>query len=523
MRKKWSKSVLFLLLTVLMVSLFTGCGNSNQKEEERTPDVTESTTPDASTPAPSGSTDDKPDTSEAVNLTMYLINNSSDDIKLLEDELNTMLKKDINTTVKISLLTTDAYKLMLTSGEDFDLAYSADWLDYADNARKGAFKEITPEMLEKYAPMTANEGKERLNAGYVDGTLYGLPASLTNYYYNMFLIRGDLMKKYGISDIKSLDDLGVFLEAVKNNEKSIIPFNISKNEGWMLPAVLFGNSDLMAPGAPNSTSPIVLRKGDSSLKLHYTLDIPEVIDFMRTMKEWREKGFWAKNALANPVSLYDSFKNGKSAVAFTGTVDGANSTYFDFAKDNPDWDVRVFPAFFKGNVDAYSAAGNAMVIGAKSKNAERALMVLDLLRNDQKYNMLSKYGIEGKHYTLDAEGKISYPGPSFQGGIWGVSNDKFLKTPAITMPNYAELKADQKARFKANPLVDFTLNKKEISDVSANLANLFTQYGTPLFLGFVDDVDKAVETYRQKLKEAGVEKYMEAARTQIDEYVKNQK
>ncbi|BBH18810.1 ABC transporter substrate-binding protein [Paenibacillus baekrokdamisoli] len=521
MKRNFSKTVLCLIVTMLMVSIFSGCAKTDNKGAESTPSIT--ATPDASAPASAAPTDDKPDTSKAVNLTMYLLNDKSEDIQILEDELNKMLQQDINTTVKVSVLTSDAYKLMLTSGEDFDLAYSADWLDYADNARKGAFKEITPEMLKKYAPITASEEKAKLNAGIVDGTMYGLVAPLTNYYYNLFLVRGDLMKKYNIPDIKSLDDLGVFLDAVKKGEKSIIPFNLSKNEGWMLPAVLFGNSDLMAPGAPNSTSPIVIRKGDSSLKLNYSLDIPEVVDFMKTMKEWNQKGFWAKNALANPVSLYDSFKNGKSAVAFSGTVDGANTTYFDFAKEHPDWDVKVFPAFFKGNVDAYSAANSAMVIGAKSKNAERALMVLDLLRNNEKYNMLSKYGVEGKHYTLDAEGKISYPGPSFQGGIWGVSNDKFIKTPAVTMPNYADLINDEKTRFKANPLVDFTLNKKDISDVAANLANLFTQYGAPLFMGFVDDVDKAIETYKQKLQEAGVEKYMEATKTQVDEYLKNQK
>lgn len=519
MRKNISKSVLCLIASFLMVSLLAACGNTNNKGAE-SPPITSPTTTDTSSASPAPA-DDKPDTSKPVNLTMYLINNESEDIQILEDELNKMLQKDINTTVKISLLTNDAYKLMLTAGEDFDLAYSASWLSYADNARKGAFKEITPEMLNKYAPLTANEEKAKLSSGFVDGKMYGLPAPITNYYYNLLLVRGDLMKKYNVPDIKSLDDLSVYLDAVKKNEKSIIPFNLGKNDSWMLPAVFYGSNDMTAPGAANSTSPIQIRKEDSSLKLNYALDMPEVVQFLKTMKEWKEKGFWAKNALANPVSIGDSFKNGKSAVSFAGTIDGANATYFDFAKEHPDWDVRVFPAFFNGYVDAYSYAGNSMVIGAKSKNAERALMVLDLLRNNEKYNVLSKYGIEGMHYTLDNDGKISYPAQSFQGGIWGVSNDKFVKTPAVTMPNYAELINDQKSRYKANPLVDFTLNTKDISDVAANIANLYTQYGTPLFMGFVDDVDKAIETYKQKLKEAGVEKYVEATKTQMDEYLKN--
>jgi hypothetical protein len=65
------------------------------------------------------------------------------------------------------------------------------------------------------------------------------------------------------------------------------------------------------------------------------------------------------------------------------------------------------------------------------------------------------------------------------------------------------------------------LDTREISDINANIANLYIQYGMPLYLGFVDDVDEAIAIYKQKLDEVGLEEYIEAAKAQIKEYARN--
>lgn len=99
---------------------------------------------------------------------------------------------------------------------------------------------------------------------------------------------------------------------------------------------------------------------------------------------------------------------------------------------HPEWNVKVIDAMGDRPAILQSYIANGMGIFAKSKNVERALMFLDLLRNDQQYHDLMSYGIKGKHYDVTAEGKIkpladtaSYP---IDGNCnWGIRNDKLWK------------------------------------------------------------------------------------------------
>ncbi|NQX57893.1 DUF3502 domain-containing protein [Paenibacillus qinlingensis] len=517
MQRKWSRmgNVLISILAVAMIAVGCSKDTGGQTGSSANP------SPEAQSTAAAAP---GVDISKKVELSMYLPSDGTPDAKLIHEELNKLTLKDINATVKINFLSNDAYNLMLSSGEKFDLIFAANYMNFADNARRGAFKEITPAMLSTYAPISAKEAKDKVAGGFVGGKMFALPTLAASFNYSTYVVRGDLMKKYNVPDIKSLDDFGVYLDAVAKNEKNMIPFNMGKNDAWMLCSLYFGNNDLMAPGAPNCTSPIAINKNDASLKLQYTFDLPETTQFLKKMKQWKDNGYWSKNALSNTVGLNDSFKNGKNA-ALISSIPGGNNIYNEVSKNHPEWDVKVYPAFTKGSIDRYSYMAGGMAIGAKSENAERALMLLDLLRYNESYNMLTQYGVKGTHYTVDDKGVIKFPidnkYPPNAAGTWGWTNETYTKVFDGSFPNFAALTDDAKKRYKANPLVDFALNTKEINDVSTNLSNLFAQYAGPLYMGFIDDVDDGIKVYKENLKKAGVEKYMEVAQTQINEYLKN--
>ncbi|MDI4649824.1 ABC transporter substrate-binding protein [Cohnella hashimotonis] len=526
-RKRTNSGFILSSLLAAMI-IFTGCSNNAGSGSNASPGASASASPSAEasgtqSASPSAAAPSGPDISKKVELSMYLPSDGAPDAKLIHEELNKMTERDINATVKITFLSNDAYNLMLSSGEKFDLIFAANYMNYADNARRGAFKEITPEMLSTYAPQSAKEDKDKLAGGYVGGKMFAIPTLAASFNYSAYVVRGDLMKKYNVPDIKTIDDFGVYLDAVAKNEKSMIPYNMGKNDAWTLCALYFGNNNLMAPGAPNCTSPIALKKDDPSLQLLYTFDLPETTAFIKKMKQWKDAGYWSKNALSNTVSLNDSFKNGKNAALIT-SIPGANNIYNEVNKSHPEWDLRIYPAF-QGSIDRYSYMAGGMAIGAKSENAERALMLLDLLRYNEDYNMLTQYGFEGTHYTINDKGDIVFPAdskyPPNAAGTWGWTNETYTKVFDGSFPNYAELLADAKSRYVPNPLVDFTIDAKEISDVTTNLSNLFTQYAGPLYMGFTNDVDAGIQEYKDQLKKAGVERYKEAAQAQIDAYMKS--
>ena len=53
----------------------------------------------------------------------------------------------------------------------------------------------------------------------------------------------------------------------------------------------------------------------------------------------------------------------------------------------------------------------------------------------------------------------------------------------------------------------------------AAVGNVVTQYGVPIDLGMVDDVDSAIKQYRAKLTEAGFDKILEECTKQSKTYV----
>ena len=135
----------------------------------------------ASVSAPaSGAQAGKPDTSEAVTLTMYLIGDRPVDNDEVFAKINEKLKAEINATIDVKFMSWGEYEqkypLIFASGEDWDIIYTADWCFYNAQATKQGFWEITQEALETYAPMTAGSMYPR-SVGTGEGGRQGVHAA----------------------------------------------------------------------------------------------------------------------------------------------------------------------------------------------------------------------------------------------------------------------------------------------------------------------------------------------------------
>ena len=53
------------------------------------------------------------------------------------------------------------------------------------------------------------------------------------------------------------------------------------------------------------------------------------------------------------------------------------------------------------------------------------------------------------------------------------------------------------------------------------VGNVVTQYGVPIDLGMVDDVEAAVKEYRTKLSEAGLDKIIEKCKEQVADFLES--
>lgn len=456
----------------------------------------------------------------------YAIGDKPADMDKIMSLVNARLEKELGLKLEIKFVNNDKYGMLNTGGEYFDSLYVAEQANFWSDVTRDAFAEITREELEEYAPYLASLDKEILEAGTYGGKQYAIPSLTVNYNTNCWVARGDLMDKYGIEDIQGIDGMEKYLFAVAENEKDIIPYDACGTECYALLATMTVNEGWASPGPTNSTAPVQLSEeptDEKYLELFNVIDHPKTVEFSKRMKEWNKKGVWSRSALSNKTFSSDSFAGGRSAITWL-SLDDFIQTKQEYEKDNrKDWDIRAFYAY--GNYpNVYSRMINAVAISSASKNKENTLRVIDFILSDPECYRLLRYGIEGEHYSLpDGEHILEFDSENSMQNIgFGFVNDnigysQYYNDPEIyEMLN--EIKAKATARKDAMLVRGFTLDLSELSVYTSALNQIYQEYTLPRILGFVDNVDEAIKTEKQKLEEAGINEYREKLQAQFDKY-----
>lgn len=509
--KKYRKLVaLFLTLMILLTLCFAGCSPAQQHTSEA---KAPSTGTDAEKPTDAAPEDEA---LEPVKLIMYLLGDRTPDFDKVFDKINEKLSAEINATLEVKFLSwgewEQKYPLIFASGEDFDIIYSADWAMYNQQASKQGFYEITREALETYAPLTAASiYDDAWEQAKVDGKVYMLPMNYKELTAYVFFVRGDLMQKYGIASVETMDDIEHYLETIAQNEPSMIPLDIGSDYDNRMLYDLFwqkGTYDHLEKINPMQLMGYA-QQGDESVTIFNETEDPAFLSAVTKMQDWKNRGFWSKSAVVNTQTNVESFSAGKGAAALMN-INTAKGEYTTLMQTHPEWDVRVVDA--QGEVPAIvqSYLANGMCIFSKSKNPERSLMALDLLRNDEELHDLFSYGIEGEHYIDLGNGKIEltdknsdYP---YDGNCnWGIRNDAYWKSIEGGVPNYDELYEGWIKTAKAGQFSTFTFNNESVKNQVAAMNEIYNTDIKLLYLGFTEDPAQDIANVQAKLKAAGAE------------------
>jgi putative aldouronate transport system substrate-binding protein len=514
----------FLTIGLAATMLVAGCTSNSGNKEAASP------TPGASTNASTAPATFKPDTSKEVKLKMYLVGDPPKDLGIVYDEINKMMKRDINATVEPIFLSwgeyVQKYPLIFASGEDFDLVFSADWVKYGAQAIKGAYLELKPDMLNKYMPQTMKEmPKEAWEQAKIQDKIYMVPASTKEFSHSVVAVRGDLREKYNIPPIKTIEDFEKYLDAVAKNEPNLVPYDAASSE-YSISELLFSKE--FTPKYMISNSQVVVDLKDKSGKLIDLAQTPQYLDFAKKMVDWNKRGFWSKNAMVNKTPIKDSFLAGKSA-SMGGNVVNTGQAITTANQKHPEWKAEMYDLYNGKATFVNSYIGGGMSINANSKNPERALMALELLRNNEEYFNLTTYGIKGKHYDLTADKKIQSLGGADSGFKVDSASPFGWRTPLMVKPlvdepkEVAAIKAAWTKTAVTNPLINFVLDTTNVKNELAAIKTVSDQYQLPILFGAVSDPAEAVNTLNAKYKEAGIDKVKAEVQKQVDEYLKTHK
>jgi putative aldouronate transport system substrate-binding protein len=465
-----------------------------------------------------------------VELVMYSSGSSGADTEKVMAAFNEKLKEKCNTTINVTCLGWGNYKnqyqLILTTGEPADLMYVNPSL-YSLYAPDGAFLDVTDLFKQCMPTVYASFTEDQLAQAKVDGKLYMIPSYESNYSQNGIFYRVDLASKYGIGKIDSLESFEAYADAVSANEKGLRVIDGNPEQTlYQIFKAYYGFEAIAA----STTSPIMVKSNDD---IHSIIAYPfteEYVQWAKLMKSWAGKGYWSSNALSSTAGPWASIQAGTSAIT-QANADGAKNMMGYMASKLPQAQCAYWSfADLYGYSYVNPVIENGFAVPASSPNAERALRVLEVIKTDQELFDLWMYGIQGLHFSLTEEGNLVKPAAgvdpttvnnhSMSGAQYAMRFQSLMRSEAGVWEGYADLLSHLKSLETLNKFAAVSL---DYSDVQAELAavnQVVQQYGYPINVGIVDDVDAAIAEYRSQLKTAGIDRLLEAVAKQMEEYYK---
>lgn len=529
------RRVLGLLLSSVMLGtcILGGCGNSASSTEG-----TAGTAENAETDSAAAEGEEAAleyygnDISEAKELVVYVIGDEPVAADAVEEALNEKLQEKINTTIDISYIPmsdyTQKYSLLLASGENIDLIYTSTWAFYNEEATKGAFMEITDEILQQYMPQTyENQDSMAFEQAKIQGKCYMIPKN-SPYVNNAMpiLIRGDLREKYGIDKIDSVEKLEEYFTAVVENEEGMYAY-AAAGDGVEMSMNLFQSRNNLIPMSCGSGKYFgYFYDGEEVTPedVVWQYGTQEYLEYCNLMKSWADKGFWSKNAVSNTTSPLDAFQNGTSAAIFWN-LDTCESTKNVVDSEHPEWKAEMWNVT-PGVVHVKGVyTGDGFAVPAVSENQERALMVLDVLKNDKECYDICRYGIEGSTYnaTSDTTYTLGSDQANYTVGnaplSWGLKNDALERIQGEAGTTQSEIRQELMGDAISEVTSGFIFDDSNVKSELAAINEVCSQYVPLLELGLVDDVQGTLDELNSQCETAGLETLREEFISQFTEYL----
>ncbi|MDQ0060654.1 ABC transporter substrate-binding protein [Paenibacillus harenae] len=522
MQKKKSFMLLFAIIMVL-TTVLSACGSKNNENPGNSSETTNKPATDA-TEQPAG--DGKADTSEEVKIKMLLVGGKPIDYDLVFGELNKKLKEKANATVEAEFLDwsdwTQKYPLKFAANEDFDIAYTANWAFYSDQAIKGGFMELTDELIKANMPLSlAAMPAVAWEQSKVNGMQYMVPNNNPEVTDKAVLIREDLRKKHNLPEVNSPESFANYVKTIAANEKGINAYNAKAADGWKwheLDQILLEQQNEW--NLVDYSMPLAYKLDDATGKIFNVYDTPEFKALVTYYKDLADNNAWSKNVVSNKNDVWQDMKAGKTA-SYAHTLGTVAMNLAEMRREQPDVELAIADLTPDKKKIAAISTQNGFAIHATSKKAERSLMVIDLLQNDKEIHDLFMYGIAGTHYEAVGDDKFSATAgtPNYTGfSNWGANSPMNRKDAAYPVEADAIASAWQSKVYNFD-LETFVFNDANVKNEVANVGNVMLRYAIPLEYGLIKDVEKGVADLNAQLKAAGIDKLQAELQSQIDAFL----
>lgn len=435
----------------------------------------------------------------------------------LGDEFAKKMQEDLGLKVKLIYVPWDQYweqkDIMLAAKEPIDLYWDGlpDLATFVN--KKQAF--VLNDLIDKYGQdMLKVLPEKQLKGSSIDGKIYGIPTAYapSSGMYQLVCVRQDILEAVGMTELKTPEDLKTFAQKAKEKFPDMKgpadPIFKPLTRGFATEQLNWVASGDLAV------------YGETSNKVY---DYYETDAFKKVAQYNRD--MYNAGLYSDDLTIKYNERDSRMQTGLYLWVEGSlgkENEIIDSVKVNAP-DARLKSYILKPEEPRYVIAtgGEVLCIPQTAPNPEGAMKFLNWMYKSQDNYLFALYGVKDKDYKV-VDGRIERITKSDFFYEWMFRNENYqLFAPEIDQAYIDEYKSwdDQAIEAKS---IGFRFNNENVKEIETAVGEIAKKDLDPILYGF-SDYEKEYPKAIQKLKDAGIEKYIAEVQKQMDEFLAKNK
>lgn len=513
MKKQVKNIVSISFCAAVAIQLLTGCG----AKQALVGDGTEQASSFEISEKASGQTGE-----ETVHLKIATCVAAPQNMDEIVDQANEILKEKLNLTIEVVPLAFDGskYNLLLTTGNDVDLIYTAAWAKFQTNALDGAYLPLKDLIQNEVPRLWDSIPEEDWKKCEINGDIYNIPSTSDDLIEIGFTYREDLRKKYNLPEITDVASIETYFSEIKEKEPTMVPCSDRGgrvNEMFQLLNGWYAMSNNLAYDLKGDQGVVVYSKTDSFKQ------------GVETARKWVENGWIDSDIISANVDSGGQFLSGKYASTISyASGEAFNLIYSPALTSNPDWEIKMVNFGTMGQrVLKKHPMHTAFGLPKASPHPVEALKFMLELRTNKDLYQLLDCGILGEDYEVTDNGKYkslnSAEHPAFTKEGLGLTGFYYSVPELSLKPEHYDFVTNVYDTMRPfvvdNTIMGFPADDTSVKSEVTAVNQLISQYLNPLINGMVDDTEAGIQDLNERMDQAGIEKIHDTISSQAELYM----
>lgn len=425
--------------------------------------------------------------------------------------VNEKLLKDLNMTLNLQFVSPGDYntkmQMAMAGGDDWDMCFTSNWVNnYVSAAGKGAYLQLTPEMLAENCPHIMQIIPERLWDGVkVNGGIYGIMN-----YQVMYDEAGFRFLKEDVDalklDVDHIDNWDKLNEAIGKIAEAYPDKYATRGGG----SIIIENILQERPISTILNLP-VLTYNEETKKVDNYHFFERIEPALRSFKLWRDEG-WQPTDAATLKDEDSMLRQGTIRSRYERKKPGVEGILKTITGSE-----CVVPSLGNPVITTVSVQSTITSLNVNSKHPEKALQLLDYLFVNKEVSNMLFFGLEGLDYEL-VNGRVQTLPDCWISPQWQLGN-QFNALLTVNDPeNMWEdtIQGNEAAGYDV--LFGFVPDRTPVETELATIEAIWMEYKDILYYG-LDDYKTIIPEMMDKMEKAGLEKVTTEMQSQVDAFM----